>query len=154
MQLMVALVDHYQPNGFKLLVKQSVDAALAQQALPKPKPTKNRFKRRSPVPPAFKPGADAIRRDSSGDPASPAASLPAQPTPALQPPLNAKPDNVVVLPGTRTPFGLRYGIAEDLPKQPASKGNGSIHPDVVRRSADPLAYDSAYSVCKIPPWRR
>jgi len=37
MQLLEALVNHYTPNGFKLLVQQAVDHALAQQPrLPRP----------------------------------------------------------------------------------------------------------------------
>ena len=95
MQLMVALVDHYTPNGFKLMVKESVDAALAQAAaLPKP-PRPNRFTRRSPAPstepPAADPGEAAIRSDLSGISAVAGGSQPADPTPALQRALIASP---------------------------------------------------------------
>ena len=183
-QLLEALLNHYQPDGYRLFVEQTmqqcIDDAMAQASLPKP----NRFKRgplagkgpevpRWPPAPraervaepgaALEPPADALSAAYSATPRASPAQPPAAAESALYAPLIASrppddpparrlasepPDrtNVVVMPGVGTPYGLKYGMAENLENtNDTASGNGRIPPDVVRRSAlkDPL-----------DPWRR
>jgi hypothetical protein len=163
MQLLEALTNYYVPDGFKRMLAQACEDAVAlAHALPKP--PKNRFKR-GPLagapacvprwPPT--PPANAIRSDLSGEAGGGRHATTSQPeAPAVRAahaahaPPAVRPANVVQLPGTKAPYGLIYGTAETLEHSQASAPNphGGIHPSGVERSAlkDPLG--------PFDPWRR
>jgi len=136
-ELLHALLLHWEvelPGQFKLMMKASVDEAIAKQAaLPKP----NRFSRGPRAQaalkqaPAFNQPAKAISAEMSAKVGPPACSYAATP-PTAERAANARakasPDNVVVMPG---------GLAEHLEHTQDTTPNphGGIHPSVVRRSA-------------------
>ena len=76
--------------------------------------------------PSLAPPATCISRDSSAKLEAEAYAHTAPSDLSVNSPvIRAAPDNVVVLPGSGTPYGLRYGLADDL-SDGSSNGNGHL----------------------------